>query len=391
MQLSRFVLTLSLGFFLLLRLVYMNDIEYKYDEQYMFERSQAVGKTEPWPLIGMNSSAGLPNPGASVWTFVGLARLTGATTPPELSQAVGLICFVGFLLLVALGALYLREPERSIWEWGMSVAAISPMVVLFQRKIWAQSLLPFFLGLFWCAWMKRSQPWGAFCVGLVGVLLGQVHMSGFFFFAAVFLGTSLSGNLQMSKKAFLAGVLGTSLGVLPMIPWLMQIRSQNGMFHFHFSSFLGSWFMDALGWGLTRSLRNDFWEFLKWPAHTYVVGLAHAVTGSFLLWGLATLKAQFNSKSPLALMLLIGFVGYGLLVSVFSPGFYRHYIVVVYPLTFMSAVWILYATRLSKKTRDMRLLFFWIAQLVISISFLQFIHERGGSTAGEYGVSYRNQ
>jgi len=82
-----------------LRLAWPGVIEYKADEQYMFERSQRAGVSEPWPALGMPSGAGgVPNPALSVWSFAGLARLrqdsmgSGFTFIPELAQFGHRLC-----------------------------------------------------------------------------------------------------------------------------------------------------------------------------------------------------------------------------------------------------------------------------------------------------------
>src|SRR5262245_51805900 len=74
-----------------LRLIWPFDIEYKYDEQWMFERTQRVGVQEPLPLHGLPTSAQFLNPGLNVWIFVGLGRLFGVSDPPALARVVQLL------------------------------------------------------------------------------------------------------------------------------------------------------------------------------------------------------------------------------------------------------------------------------------------------------------
>src|SRR3954467_14908445 len=62
------VLALAIG--ALLRLVWPQDIEFKCDEAYMFERAMRSGISEHFPSIGMQSGAGTPNPALSIWIFV---------------------------------------------------------------------------------------------------------------------------------------------------------------------------------------------------------------------------------------------------------------------------------------------------------------------------------
>src|SRR5262249_8844333 len=69
-----------------LRLVWVEDMEYKADEIYMFEQTQKASRDEPW--LGMESGVGLRNPGMSVWIFLLLAKVTGAEEPTALCRVV---------------------------------------------------------------------------------------------------------------------------------------------------------------------------------------------------------------------------------------------------------------------------------------------------------------
>ena len=101
------------------------------------------------------------------------------------------------LALAALLGLRMRlGSARDTWLWAVALASVNPLAVLFQRKIWAQSVLPIFCVLLIAAWMRRSTRWGAFCWGLLGALLGQVHMSGFFFAAALCAWTCAGSRLR---------------------------------------------------------------------------------------------------------------------------------------------------------------------------------------------------
>src|SRR5262249_35454053 len=57
---------LALG--VVLRLLWVSDMEYKREEAWAFERTQ---RAEPFPLVGMPNSVGVPHPGLSLWVFLG--------------------------------------------------------------------------------------------------------------------------------------------------------------------------------------------------------------------------------------------------------------------------------------------------------------------------------
>src|SRR5262245_3442371 len=124
------------------RLIWGLDIEYKYDEAWTFERAHNAGRSEPFPAVGMSTSAGFVNPGMSVWVFIGLDRLFGVETPDELARAVQLINVAGLVLLVVFIVRVLPIGEREPWLWAAALVALNPIAVLFQRKIWPPSVVP---------------------------------------------------------------------------------------------------------------------------------------------------------------------------------------------------------------------------------------------------------
>jgi hypothetical protein len=164
-----------------LRLIFVSDMEYKQDEEYMVYRLLNVGKTEAWPWLGIASGVHVKNPGMSVWVFILLGKLFGATEPMGLCRAVMLLNIAALLLAFWFAIRWLKDSERTPWLWGLALACVNPFAILYHRKIWAQSVLPFFSMLFLMSWWKRATNWGAFFWGFVGACIGQIHMSGFFF------------------------------------------------------------------------------------------------------------------------------------------------------------------------------------------------------------------
>ena len=53
-----------------LRLVWVMDMEYKGDEAWIFDRTQQVGRTEPFRWVGMRSSLRFRSPGMHIWVFL---------------------------------------------------------------------------------------------------------------------------------------------------------------------------------------------------------------------------------------------------------------------------------------------------------------------------------
>jgi hypothetical protein len=268
-----------------LRFLWVEDMEYKYDEAFMFERSQNIGVSEPWPAVGMPSGVGVRNPGLSIWLFVALARVTGADHPVALTRAVIVLNVLALVALALFIVRYVRRSEREPWYWALGLAAVNPMAIQLQRKIWAQSVLPLLCVVTLVGWWNRARAWGAFVWGAVGSLLGQIHMSGLFLFGGFSLWAALFDRTGVRWRAW---ALGTALGALPMIPWVVHMLGAPGeggspswkeLFRFRF---WGHWAGEAVGFHVGRSLgMRAFWHFQSMPLvggrPTWVIGVVHLV------------------------------------------------------------------------------------------------------------------
>ena len=166
-----------------LRLTWLSDMEYKADEIWMFEHSQGMDPLGRWPAAGIQSSLGIPNPGMSVWVYavpgwfihdpVGLAAYTAVANilaicglawfalsrVPAGPLAVGLGCHPA-LCQSGVGR---RVAEDMAPEHPRPIRDDDPVRLRGQE-------VP----------RRGRQLWG-----LIGTLLGQIHMSGFFFQAAL--------------------------------------------------------------------------------------------------------------------------------------------------------------------------------------------------------------
>lgn len=396
-------LSVALLLGIILRLSFPGDIEYKSDEKYMFEATQRIGVTESWPLLGMTSGPGIKNPGMSVWLFVVLAKITHASTPLELARAVQLLNILALLLLAFFGLRLLTEPERITWFWATAFAAVNPFAVLLQRKIWAQSTLPFFCLLFWIAWHYRHKRGGAFFWGLLGVCLGQIHMSGFFLAAGVFIWTALYDR----RTKWVASLLGSLAGVIPLIPWLQYLTSKPagngfdglGLLSLQHLRFWRYWVTDSLGIGLSYSLgKPGFMDFLRYPViggtPTYLVAVLHAVIiliGLFIL--VSAIKTgglwkAFKNSTETGLAVNAVLLGTGLLMSLSGFELFRHYLMVSFPLEW---VWLSRIGLCDSRWGQKCLILMGVAQLLISISFLAYIHINHGAPLGDYGTAYQFQ
>lgn len=401
-----------------LRATFTEDMEFKGDESWMFDRSQAVGRGEPWPELGMPSGAGLRNPGLSIWLFVGLARLLGATTPLQLQHGVVAMAALAFLLLAVAIPRLVSEGEREPWLWGLLLAACNPLTLLLHRKIWAQSALPLFCALFLVGWLTRRRMVGAVVWGLVGALLGQIHMSGFFFAFGIALATAWH-DVAASKEArshWVGWVAGSVAGAAALLPWLRYVAS--GQDHgppwsletvasLHWFRWMAS---DVLGTGLDYSLGGNFIDFLRYPVlgdhHMRVnTGLFPALYAHGLLLGLGLLAAvpavrhlvaqrgrlgegvaALRRESGLPLLLMGGLLVAGVVLTLAGIEVHRHYLLVTFPLEFVGLA--LLVLRFAPRPRTV-LAGLCVLQLGLSATFLHYIHVNGGAPYGDYGRAYR--
>jgi hypothetical protein len=404
---------LSLAAGAALRLSWPTDMEFKGDEQYVFARTQLGA----WPSLGMPSSVGVPNPGMSVWAFVLLARAFDVTTPIGLARAVMAMNVAALALLFTFAMTLVDESERERWLWALSLVAVSPLAVLRERKIWAPSIFPALAVIFWAAFWRRDRRSGAFVWGLVGVLLGQIHMSGFFFAAGVVAWEALSSVAArddagaVPRTRWSAWLAGSVVGALPMIPWLGYVV------HHPSSSSAWDWrelvtprvwlygLGDSLGLGLDYNLgAASFVDFLRYPriggVSTYLVASAYALIAlagcTFVAGGVVRAwRARRRGRSAAAIhgadatsnALRATFLGYGAVVAMSGLLVQRHYLVVTYPLEWV----LLAALALGVEKHGRRLLaIVWAAELIVTASLLAYVHAHGGA-AGDYGVAYRLQ
>lgn len=388
-----------------LRLCLPGDIEYKADEQYMFDAAMNVGRSQPWPDVGMPSGASLRNPPMSIWLFVVLARMTGVSSPPGLSAVVEVLNIAALVTLALFALRRLDGAWRRAWLWGVGLAAVNPVAVQLQRKIWAQSVLPFFTALLFWAWSHRRTFPGAFFWGLLGALVGQIHMSGFFFAPALLGWTILFGDRREVRWS--AWFAGSAIGAIPLIPWLKAIAAGSSgeasgfrpleILFFRFQLFFVS---EPLGLQIRQSLgAKSFKAFNAFPGGTYLAGVLQLlllVSGLFALYLGVRLAFEHRKRwrvwlsgrgSDASLLIAAVAIAYWLLLTVTTIRLHRHYMLIIFPLSYVLLAYVVLTHR-----RGSRVLGAMAgAQLILCGLFLAFVHMNEGAAEGDYGVTYDAQ
>ncbi|HVS35543.1 MAG TPA: hypothetical protein VMS17_08175 [Gemmataceae bacterium] len=400
-----------------LRLVWGGDIEYKDDEAKFFAESQRVQRLTDLSWSGQTASVGLPAAGMSVWVLVGLGKLFAATDPVSLARAVQICNIVALASLIGLIGLLVPPKERETWLWAAALAAVNPITVLLHRKIWNPSVLPLLTVVLLAGWLRRDRRLGAFVWGLIGPCMGQIHAAGFFFAAGFALWAALFDRRRVAWRAWL---IGSCLGALPILPWLWQLASAppthapyhgDSWVHLLEFKFWVRWISQALGFGVDYNIGSEqFGDLLRGPyvlgRPTYLVGALHAVVlavavgflarGAVLLWRQRDLwRGRWTGGAgPSDFTLNAAWWGFGLLQTLCCFPTHRHYLIILFPLQF------LWLTRLALRRRNPEaaprpagraaLAVLWGAQLLITVSLLQYIHAHP-RTGGEYGPTYASQ
>ncbi len=395
------------------RLIWPGDMEYKGDEAWTVDQIRAFWQNGHLPLIGMRSSAGLPNAGLSLWIFIAISAVLPSDDPLALARAVQVINIAAIVLLAVFARFGIDRGEREPWLWSVALVAVNPLAVLFSRKIWPAELLPLFTVAMLAAWWYRKRWWSAFAWGFVGALLGQIQLCGFFFAAAFFAATLLFDRRAVHWPTWL---MGSILGALPLVPWLIAIAQGHpdvggaDLGNLLMPDFYQHWLSLALGLDLHYALGDDFLPFLARP---YVGSLPTYLAGAFL--GLivacfATILLRFTLRlrshpasaseriftpgSSTALALNAAFWGYGVLLILTARPVFLHYLIVTFSLPALWLAWLDRAGLADESSAPPNsrplLASLALAQACVTVLFLSYIHDTQ-FIAGDYGTAYRSQ
>jgi hypothetical protein len=400
-----------------LRLIWVEDMEWKYDEWWMYTHAMLAPLEGIWQSVGMKSGAGIINPGLSVWVFSLMGYFI--ETPLGMARGVQILNVTALLGFIFFAKKSLKGKEQQQWYWALALLAANPLYLLFSRKIWAQDVLPIFCLLFIVGHFYRKKKWGAFTWGMVGAMLGQIHMSGFFFAFGLFLLSTFFDYKRKIKWQWPSWFVGSVLGSIGLLPWIYEMLYHRGAsstswenlykFDFYIYSFI-----DPLGLNTMYSLREHFWDFIKMPfvfgMPTYLVAVGHLILIGVALKLLQQIflllrsirdtvsnRATDNSKTKSKLVnrllykssatefyLLATLFSLGILMNFSGVKIRPHYLIIAYPFLFLYVVKLLFSHK--------KILTILIAvQLFISICLLTFIHQNGGAEKGDYGKAYHLQ
>ncbi len=377
----------------LLRLVWPGEMKWQGDEVWMHNHAIAIAQgEEPFPLLGMRNGVGIYNPGMGVWAFIGLAKIqinpVAMVQWVQWSNIAAIVLFTGFILRC------LPLVEQSIWLWGMAIASVNPLAIIFSRAIWAQDLLPLFCTVAVMGHWGRRKFWGSFVWGWVGGLLGQIHMSGFFWQAALVVMTLWPGGTK-PRTNWRGFAIGSFLAYLTLIPWLQQVAAQSltakrpawaelltPNFHLHWLT--GSW-----GLNMEYELSSELWHsFLAEPRlqsfPTYGVAIALVTLLGLCLFSLWKGFRQKTQPFSAMLYLKAGAIVMPILLFLAKVRIPAHYLIVLFPFPFIWVAWL-------NRGKSGYLVAIALCQLFLSATFLFYIHQHFGIIDGNYGLHYQFQ
>jgi hypothetical protein len=401
----------AVGLGTVLRLIWPSDMEYKFDEHYAYAHALTATPT----LLGERSSVGLPNAGMGEWVYWLIAHIErllvgGTPSPVALDRGVMLLNVLTLVVLVVFAVRVVSRREREPWLYATALLAVNPMAILFSRKLWIQSLLaPFTLAMLFAWWRRRTRG-GAFTWGVLGLCLGQIHMTGFFLAPALVMWTALFDRRSVRWRWWLAG---SAVGAVPLIPWVVHVLLMHSMGAHGMSalphwegSFWYFWLVTPIGRPILSSFGGDAMRLLAWPRLAglplHLVGLAEDVSlvAAVVIFAKA-LRAYLEdllrsraagagvrvraARSDTTLVVSAAAVGFGILLTASGVLMYRHYITVAFILPFLFlALAGVRVGRLGKRLLTVII----IAQAVMSVGYLGYVHTHGGAPGGDYGYAY---
>jgi len=403
-----------------LRLIWLDDMEYKGDQIYIFDSCQAALAGAPLPELGMPSGPGLLNPGMSLWWHIAYCRAFDVRTPLALAYLSPALAVLALLLAWWFVERNIPQPERPAWLWSIALASVSTLEVSLTRIIWSQTILPLFSVLFLWSYFRRETRVGALFWGLLGALVGQIHMSGFFFTSAFVAAERLSARRRRTR--WVPWLVGTLLGALPMLPWLRYLAQQATDAHSggrplpkrvaEVGKLLFWLYGLSAPWGLELSYRLGFRSWLQFLAEpvvsgvpTYLIGLCHvAVIALGVHVYVAAWRAprtgpdnrvkrwllafRTGGLSETEHALTAGLFGMGVLLTLTTLRLHRHYLIILFPL--WSVFFCMLALRHVPKAPRL-LASMWALSLCVTLGFLFHVHHHGGAVDQEYGTAYRHQ
>ncbi len=214
-----FLAVASVGWAAVLRVGWAGVHPFAYDEARLSLLALELARAGQVPLLGMVSSAGVPNLPGAVWLFA--IPFTLSSDPLVAALFIGLVGTITVVLAWGLARQLWGEAGGLVTAWLM---AGSPYLAFYSRSIWAQNWLPFLAVLWaWAAWYgwKRGRAWGFVAQGFVAAFAPQVHYAGVTLVGPALMAALLATNRRRALALTLLGMGAAGLLALPSLVALL--------------------------------------------------------------------------------------------------------------------------------------------------------------------------
>jgi 4-amino-4-deoxy-L-arabinose transferase-like glycosyltransferase len=383
-----------------LRLTGFDLMEFKHDEV------EVIRLTRYWlqngiPQYGIMSGVGVRNPPGFLFLLLPLVATTG--NPLWIGFWITLANIALPLILYCAGRTLGRK-RAGLWAGALS--AVHPWLILYARKIWAQSLLPplvtlLLLVLVCC--IRRSRSRAVFWLAPLVVLIPMTHLSGFCIVPVALAWTCIQAvRRRLHVRMAILGIVPALFLLAPYATYLAasrfaDVRIAAAVGHDAIVSVadtVKTWLLTGFAGGLSYPFTGTaarLTHAMPGPYGLTVELAARIATATVWLAAAAALLQRGNrpaSAAPwwLACMVMLPPALYALR-GVPSP---PHYFIVGLPpllllaglgLDLLADDW--QATRLAGATVIVTGVVVWLA-LFSSIA-------RNGGSAGDYGTAFRHQ
>ena len=381
---------------IVLRLLFLSDMEWKWDEKWMWIHSLDWSHRNVLPEVGVMSGGGIVNTGVSTWPFIAMQYLN--IGPVDMVLGVSLLNILA--IFVFYHSLKSWNPKwNNIILLGIILASTHVLHIVYSRKIWAQDLLPFFTCFSFWGFVNRKQLLGVVVWALSLCLAGQVHMSGFYLAAGMFFAAIWYDGGFKKAQFWLYKFAGTCvLSIVPSIPWVLYVlhnskTSSASLLGIIKLEYLIRFVSDTVGINIFYSLGHDMKEFFKEPIlgfSSYFMFVCLLVTAIIFLYVLILVFVKKEIRNIVWLdreskFIFLAYMFLPFVLFTLSGIPVRdHYFIVAFPM-----IQILFTLLLSKINIKMVYLVI-LLQSIISIQFIYFVHKKD-VIQGDYGKPFSKQ
>jgi len=415
-----FLISLIILLGIVLRLLHFDLMEFKADEV------GVIVLTKYWigegiPRFGQLSTSGIPFPPGLIYLLYPLVFFT--SSPLLIGLGLCVLSIAAIWLIYLLGVT-LGSPAAGLW--AAAFMAAHPWLILYSRKIWEPSPLPFFSILILivvASCTLHSRHRSIFWAGPLLVMTWQFHYSAYavaFFFCIWFSAAAFKKRINWS--ACLAGFL---VGIVLLLPYFSYLARNDFVdlknsyrfagrgksaparsFIYIVAMYLKTAWAGGFGYPLARDplpiSRTPLGAAKPWLQILAALGTALIIFLSALSVFLRLFRRGMKSSLPsfiFWLLLFIALPGAVYLIKGIIPP--PHYFLVSIPAVLMLAgIGASSSISLSLKNIKGKKCFFLPGSLagaavvvsgtVIWLSLIQYIAGTGG-TAGDYGLAFRFQ